>query len=170
MKNRYFIDMDGVLAVYPSKEKAWWEIKGIYELLAPQTQVIKAIKRMRERRNEVFILSAYNKDFANAKDEKNYWLDKYLPEIDEAHRIFTLVGQKKTDYVPNGVQPTDVLLDDYNKNLEAWAEAGGIGVKLLNGLNNRKTWSGVAVRANGTIKNIVDVLTSLAADMEEEVA
>ena len=157
-KNRYFVDMDGVLAVYPDKEKAWWEIKGIFELLTPQERVVKAIKKMVDRGEDVYVLSAYNKDFPHAKEEKNYWLDKHLPEIDQEHRIFTVVGQKKTDYVPGGLRATDVLLDDYNGNLEAWADAGGIGVKLLNGLNNRKTWGGVAVRANGTIKNIVEVL------------
>ena len=107
-------------------------------------------------------------DFPFAKDEKNYWLDKYLPEIDQAHRIFTVVGRKKTDYIPGGVQPTDILLDDYNKNLEAWEAAGGIGIKLLNGLNTRKTWKGTCVRSNVTIKEIFETL--LNADTNIEVA
>lgn len=155
---RYFIDMDGTLAVYPIEIENWWEIEGIFHTLEPQDNAIKAIKRLIKNGQEVYILSAYNADFPSAKEGKNFWLDKYLPEINDEHRIFTVVGTEKTDYVPGGVQSTDVLLDDYNKNLEAWAEAGGIGIKLLNGINNRKTWGGVSVRLNGTIKNIVDVL------------
>lgn len=169
-KTRFYIDMDGTLCVYPDKEAAWWEVDGIFKFLAPQEKVIKAIKRLVENGQDVYILSAYNRNFPNTKAEKDYWLDKYLPEIDETHRIYTLVGQKKTDYVPGGVKITDVLLDDYNKNLEAWAAAGGTGIKLLNGLNNRNTWSGVSVRANGTIKEIVEVLTNVEISLDEEVA
>lgn len=169
-KTRFYIDMDGTLCVYPDMHEAWWEVAGIFKFLAPQEKVIKAIKRLIDNGQEVFILSAYNKNFPNTKAEKDFWLDKYLPEIDEAHRIYTLVGQKKTDYVPGGLKTTDVLLDDYNKNLEAWAAAGGTGIKLLNGLNDRKTWSGVSVRANGTIKEIVDVLMNVEQNLDKEIA
>lgn len=165
-KYKYYIDMDGTLAIYPDKNEPWWTVPGIFKFLAPQEKVIKAIKRLIAAGQEVFILSAYNKDFPNTKAEKDHWLDKYLPEIDKAHRIYTLVGQKKTDYIPDGVKITDVLLDDYNKNLEAWAAAGGTAIKLLNGLNNRSSWSGVSVRANGTIKEIVDVLQNVEATLE----
>ena len=166
-KNRYFSDMDGVLAVYPDKNEAWWEFPKIFRYMAQQEKVVKALKKMIANGEEVFIISAYNADFPDAVEGKNYWLDKYLPEIDKEHRIFTVVGKKKTDYVPGGVQPTDVLLDDYNGNLEAWVEAGGIGIKLLNGLNNKKTWEGACVRANGTIKEIVETLTNTAKYFEE---
>lgn len=164
---RYFCDMDGVICAYPSTTEPWWEVPGIFKYLTPQDKVIKAVKRLIENGQEVYILSAYNANFPNTRAEKDHWLDRYLPEIDTAHRIYTLVGQKKTDYVPGGVHIADVLLDDYNKNLEAWAEVGGTGIKLLNGLNNRNTWSGVSVRANGTIKEIVDVLLNVERGLEK---
>lgn len=165
---RYYFDMDGVLATYPSKTENWWEVIGVFKFMIPQDKVLKAAKQLIAAGEEVYILSAYNADFPFAKDEKNYWLDKYLPEIDQAHRIFTVVGRKKTDYIPGGVQPTDILLDDYNKNLVAWEAAGGIGIKLLNGLNTRKTWKGTCVRSNVTIKEIFETL--LNADTNIEVA
>lgn len=167
---RIFFDMDGTLAVYPSTTEPWWEVKDIFKYLAPIATSIKAAKRLIEAGYEVYILSAYNANFPQTMRDKDYWLDKYLPEVDADHRIYTLVGQSKAEAVPGGIQSDDILIDDYNKNLETWADAGGIGVKLLNGLNNRKTWSGISVRANGTIKQIVDVLTSLATSIEDEVA
>lgn len=163
---RYFVDLDGTLCVYPSTTEPWWEVPGIFKFLTPQEKVIKAVKRLIENGQEVFILSAYNKNFPSTMAEKDHWLDKHLPEVDNAHRIYTLVGESKAAAVPGGIQPTDVLLDDYNKNLEMWSEAGGTGIKLLNGLNNRKSWRGVSVRANGTIKEIEAVLTRIENDLE----
>lgn len=36
----------------------------------------------------------------------------------------------------------DILIDDYNENLELWREYGGTAVKYLNGINNPYSWSG----------------------------
>ena len=69
--------------------------------------------------------------------------------------------------MPEGLQPTDVLLDDYNNNLENWVEHGGIGIKLLNGINSKRSWDGVSVRAKGTIKGIVECLVEIDDILEE---
>ena len=44
---------------------------------------------------EVNILSAYLTDSQYALQEKNEWLDRYLPEIDQTHRIFVPCGSDK---------------------------------------------------------------------------
>ena len=160
---RYFFDMDGTLAQYPDLTERWWECPGIFKFLAPQDKVIKAVKRLIESGQEVYILSAYNKDFPETVRDKNFWMDKYLPEIDMDHRIYTLVGESKTNYIPGGVKPTDVLIDDYNKNLQQWEEATGISVKLLNGLNSKCSWKGHFVKAYGTIKEIAETLLNVNA-------
>lgn len=167
LKLRYFVDMDGTLAVYPDLEEKWWECPGIFKFLTPQEKVVKAIKRLIKNNQEVFVLSAYNAEFPETIEDKNYWLNKHLPEIDEAHRIYTLVGKPKTDYIEGGVHATDVLLDDYNKNLEKWAAVGGTGIKLLNGLNNKNSWSGISVSSNGTIKEIVEVLMNVEKNLKD---
>lgn len=164
---RYFVDMDGTLAVYPQEEGRWWERPGIFAEMEPQEKVIEAVKRIMEAGHEVYTLSAYNREFPGTVDEKNYWLDKYLPELSYDNRIYTLVGDKKTDYVPGGVTENDVLLDDYNENLEAWAEAGGIGVKLLNGINHPETWDGVSVQGHGSIKHIAEALFEIDGILED---
>ena len=69
--------------------------------------------------------------------EKNAWLDKWLPEIDAAHRIFPAVGTSKADCVEGGVTKDDYLLDDYNKSLRQFEAAGGSAVKCHNNLNQR---------------------------------
>jgi hypothetical protein len=164
---RYFVDMDGTLAVYPTDRECWWEEPGVFRTLEPQDKVIKAVKKLINAGHEVYTLSAYHKEVTETVDEKNDWLDQYLPEIDYDHRIFTHVGTEKTEYIPYGLQEDDVLLDDYNPNLVNWAEKGGIGIKLLNGINSAKSWDGVSVHANGSIKNIVEVLTEIDDILED---
>ncbi|MEE0929946.1 MAG: hypothetical protein UIM53_03015 [Acutalibacteraceae bacterium] len=158
---RYFIDMDGTLAVYPSVTERWWEVPNIFRYLAPQKKVIDAVKQLIKAGCEVYILSAYNAQYPESKACKDYWVDTYLPEIDSAHRIYSIVGTDKFSYVPGGIKPDDVLLDDYNGNLTKWKSAGGIGVKLLNGINNRKSWDGVSVRGYRTTKEIYEALVGL---------
>lgn len=169
-KIRYWLDLDGTCCYYPIELSGnWWENEGVFISMRPQEKVIKAVKRLIKNGADVYILSAYNKDFPFAKEEKIQWVAKYLPEIPLEKQIYTIVGENKADFIPGGVRPTDVLLDDYTKNLENWAfENNGIAIKLLNGINHKKSWNGVSVRANGTIKDIVNVLTNIQNALEEE--
>lgn len=142
-KQRLFVDMDGTLAVFtPVDELEKLYEQGYFLNLKPIPNVVEAIKEI-IRNNpeiEVNILSAYLIDSPFALEEKNEWLDKYLPEIDKAHRIFTPCGCDKKDYIPGGVKETDFLLDDYTHNLKLW-QPPARGIKLLNGINHtRGTW------------------------------
>ena len=158
-KRRYFIDIDGTLAVYISKEYAWWEIESIFRYLQPQEYVIKAIKSLIANQEEVYIISAYHQHTPQVKYDKIFWLQKYLPEVSLNHQIYTLCGEDKTTYIPNGVHSTDILLDDFNRNLENWRDAGGTSIKLLNGLNSKESWDGEYVYSTDTDKEILEVLT-----------
>ena len=164
-KNRYFIDIDGTLAVYISKEYAWWEIDGIFRYLEPQEQVLKAIKDLIYNNEEVYIVTAYHRHTPQVKYDKIYWLQKHLPEVSLDHQIYTLCGEDKTTYIPNGVKPTDILLDDFNRNLENWRKVGGTSIKLLNGLNSKHSWGGHFIDAQEPSENIFNTLLNI--HMEE---
>lgn len=161
---RYFIDIDGTLAVYISKEYAWWEIDGIFRYLQPQEQVVKAVKTLIHNNEEVYIITAYHRHTPQVKADKIYWLGKYLPEIKLDHQIYTLCGEDKTAYIPNGVKPTDILLDDFNKNLENWKTVGGTSIKLLNGLNSKHSWNGATIEANDTSEAILKALLNVRTE------
>ena len=160
-KKRYFIDIDGTLAVYISKDYAWWEIDGIFRHLMPQEHVLKAIKDLIHTNEEVYIISAYHRQTPQVKDDKIYWLKKYLPEINLAHQIYTFCGEDKTAYIPDGVRITDVLLDDFNKNLENWRDAGGTSIKLLNGLNSKSSWNGISIGVHEASEDILNKLQNI---------
>lgn len=144
---RLFVDMDGTLAEFKevdTLEKLYEQ--GYFANLASHENVLQGIKAFigENKNTEVFVLSSVLSDSEYALKEKNEWLDKYLPEIDQEHRIFSPCGEPKASYVPGGIDENDYLLDDYTKNLMEWNTARGI--KLMNGINgNEGKWE----RLNG---------------------
>lgn len=135
---RIFVDMDGTLAEFRTVDtmETLYE-KGYFANLPAHENVIEGLKTfMKENPEvEVYILSSVLEDSPYAQNEKNAWLDQYIPEIDAEHRIFSSCGSAKCEFVPSGVKEGDILLDDYSKNLHEWP---GDAIKLMNGINGTK--------------------------------
>lgn len=165
-ESRLLIDMDGTLAKFTPVDtlETLYE-EGYFRNLEPLQNVVDAVKEIIRNHPEkqVYVMSAVLSDSRYAIQEKNEWLDRYLPEIDQEHRIFPPCGENKLDYVPGGIRPTDYLLDDYTYNLMLW-EPPAKGIKLLNGINHtRGTWNGNMLRFDkqpeelaGNIMEILD--------------
>ena len=140
-KSRLFIDLDGTVARFydasPNYLEEMYE-KGYFRNLQPYEKMTEGIKLFMEQHKdvEVFTLSAkVNGEPPYCEAEKQEWLDEYLPEIDREHRLFTEIGRNKAEYIPNGINNTDVLYDDYNKNLIDWENSGGVALKCHNNIN-----------------------------------
>lgn len=162
---RLLVDMDGTLAKFNQVDtlEILYE-EGYFRSLEPLRNVIDAIKEIIRTHpdKQVYVMSSVLSDSRYALQEKNEWLDKYLPEIDMQHRIFPPCGDNKLDYVPGGIRQTDCLLDDYTHNLVLW-EPPAKGIKLLNGINHtHETWKGNMLRYDKSpselAENIVDIL------------
>ncbi len=152
MKNRVFLDMDGVLCEYKAEASVEdMEEKGYFRNLRPRPAMIEAVKYLLENTDaEVFVLSAVLPQIkADATADKNAWLNEHLPMIDQAHRIFPVCGTDKAE-AAGGVTKGDVLFDDYSANLAGWHSAGGTAVKILNEVNgkNRTFTSGPRLRVS----------------------
>lgn len=162
-KRRLFVDMDGTLAKFtPVDEIETLYERGYFRNLAPLTAVTTAISNLAAFNSdvEVYVLSSYLTDSEFALDEKNAWLDRYLPDVNKAHRIFVPCGSKKADFV-RGLCDTDFLLDDYTYNLNEW-QPPARGIKLLNGINNtRGTWQYDRVAYNTTGEALAQQLTDI---------
>ena len=162
---RFFIDMDGVLCVWKpaSGEEALYE-KGFFATMRPHQCAVAAVNEMISSGCDVYLLSKYLEDGDFAFTEKNGWVDKQLPGIPEDHRIFVPHLADKSDYVPGGIQPTDVLLDDYTVNLREWESSGGIAVKFMNGVNGKNgSWTGKKVGLDRS--KIIRTLRAVARDV-----
>ena len=144
---RLFVDMDGTLTEFlPQASMAPLYEKGYFRNLPPHVGVVQAIRSLilDHPEVEVYILSAYLTDSPYALDEKNAWVDAYLPQLDAAHRLFVPNGSDKRACIRD-LRANDVLLDDYTKNLLRWQPSRGI--KLINAINHtKKTWTGASVR------------------------
>lgn len=142
MKKRLFLDIDGTLAQFHDVDKTFIEAmwtQGFYTSLKPFDNLVNGIKLFIKENPDVdvYVLSAYlDTEPPFVVDEKNEWLDTYLPEIPKARRIFTRAGDNKADYIGE-IGSGDYLVDDYNKNLHEFAEAGGHSIKFRNDVNHR---------------------------------
>ncbi len=161
---RVFIDMDGVLATF-HQDKSLEEIAvpGYWVSLEPQQNVVDAVRsllRSKDDDTEYYILSAVLNEKAAA--EKIEWNRYYLPELPLDAMLMVPYGETKTSFVKKEtgyVSETDILVDDFTKNLKSWH---GIGVKVLNRINNtKKTWQGYVINGNGTANIIKDSLKAI---------
>jgi len=152
---RVFFDMDGVLAEYKQLELSELYKKGYFRKLKPYRESLKAIKKLSsDPEFEVYTLSAYLEDSKYALKEKKIWFRKYFRR-NNITPIFIPCGSNKADAVPGGIRSTDILIDDYNKNLRDW-EKYAVAIKFLNGINHKHgSWKGL------TAKNNFDDLTSV---------
>lgn len=163
-RQRLFVDMDGTLAVFTPVDtlETLYE-EGYFLHLKPQQNVVDAVKQIitNNPEIEVFILSAYLSDSAYALKEKNAWLDHFLPELDQKHRIFMPCGCDKKQAIQGGIRSNDYLLDDYTANLNAW-EPPAKGIKLLNGINHTKgTWLKNRIRMNRKPQELANIIVSV---------
>lgn len=145
MKKTYY-DMDGTLANFDGKPNALQRFAvepGFFTDLAPTSlcEALSLATTLPEVAANTHILSASPNEQADA--DKMIWLKANLPHI-PAENIHIIRGgagadERKAAFAKDG----SILVDDYSKNLITWEQAGGIGVKALNGNNGSgRTWKG----------------------------
>ena len=105
---RIFVDMDGTLARFHDEVKyleRMWE-EGFFKELKPFEEIVDSIHILKRDNPEaeIFILSAaIEGEPPYCQQQKHEWLDRYLPEIDRSHRIFTEISKPKADYIEGGI-------------------------------------------------------------------
>lgn len=160
--------MDGTLSRFHDEalylERMWEE--DFFQNLKPFEQIVNAVNELSKRSDvEVFVLSAaIEGEPPYCQAQKHNWIDKYLPNIDSEHRIFTKVGTDKTKYILNGISKDDFLCDDYNKNLDEWKQSGGTSIKCKNNINHRglvdPLWTGPIIENDNPPNHITDKFLS----------
>jgi hypothetical protein len=76
------------------------------------------------------ILSAYAQWDLRSKTEKLDWIKKHLGNV-PSDRINIVKRSHKQDFAMGKTGP-NILIDDYQKNIDEWRAAGGIGILYKN--------------------------------------
>lgn len=141
---RIFVDMDGVIAKWEDASIEEVATKGYFTGCEAEEKLIAALHRLAEANYDVKILSAVFQDNHSAADKKQ-WLSKHCPFIQEKDMLFVPYGEDKSSFI-EAPADTDILLDDFSKNLRTWH---GIGIKVYNGINGTHgTWCGYSIHTN----------------------
>lgn len=171
MHKRYYIDMDGTLVkydrnAYTGKNPLFLQPGQHYFLnLEPDRKMLafvdKLIKLCRYTGDEVFILtsipmagSIFNEHF----HDKIIWLAKWLPAIDITHIIISVTNKRDAaEYINNHkLTKNDILIDDYNKNLNDWINGSGIAYKYSNGINNPLSYNGPILEIKDSVNKALE--------------
>ena len=158
-----FIDMDGTVAKFYYKKNCLEKMyeQGYFENL-PSYAITKYIDNFAKKDTcvKIYILSAcINSPYCES--EKVAWLLKNMPNINPKNFIFTKVGESKVEkakaIIENWYDYTNILLDDYSKNLEDWNNNETcIGIKFLNGINDTtKSWQGEKIKTFNQLEKIL---------------
>lgn len=176
---RVFFDMDGTLNKITDslmdengsvQLEKMYKTENFFEHIEPEKNMIELVNKLSEQGVEVFSLSSCELgDPPGFEKQKDKWLDKHNVNIAQENRIYVPYGEDKTDYIPGGLQDGDVLVDDYNLNLEEWQkkaadkEVNAKAVKAVNKLNDKGL--GALGGDKGNIWDGDRIYTSFSADL-----
>lgn len=109
-------------------------------------EILMAHQRATDSKDKTFILSSikvgnmFNEHF----HDKLLRTMELIPQMPIENILFSV--SEKHDCVPfitgKKLSTQDVLIDDFNPNLNAWTEAGGTAFKYCNGINNPSSYDG----------------------------
>ena len=153
---KIFVDMDGTLAEWRTDVNYEEVLKpGYFANLRPQMGVVNLLRELDEKElAQIFILGCVIPN-GHAKKEKLSWLEKFCPFIPKANIIFIKDGCNKNSACQS---ESDILLDDYSKNLHEWS---GVGVKVMNGVNGHHgSWHGRRFNINDDVERMIDAILS----------
>lgn len=176
-KKTLWSDEDGVIAVYephayrPDKNQTpLWMQPDIhyYENLTPDMRIISVYQNLQTRyRLPVIVLTnitdmePLSTEHAN---DKYKWTKKHLPYLNMDNQFFPIQIPKCQFAIWKLQRPlmkTDILISDYNHDLVPWENAGGTGVKYLNGINSEDSFPGAKIYPEWSTDQIQDYILSL---------
>lgn len=180
-----YFDMDGVLAKYdrnaykedPVTHERLFEMKNkhYFRYVPADDKMTNVLFHLSDKMHNIksgleiqtHVISTLSKKssaFIEQYDDKLAWLHEnvknfptteFYPALGEKRDIAVLIRGKK-------LNPTDILIDDYNVNLKSWRRAGGTAIKYLNGVNSAESWNGPYIDQAMSSSEIIRMLEILA--------
>lgn len=164
-----YLDMDGFLAkydygIYLQTNPAWNEVGShVFRNVKIDMFAYNIVKGLSDvMGGDLYVLTSVCGMNAGIRNEqimdKMLWLSANYPQINLCNFIACDSDKRNTISKIKGFRLTksDILIDDYKKNLFAWNEAGGTGIKYLNGINSVGCWPGPVVERPDPTKSVSD--------------
>lgn len=164
---RLFIDSDGTLFEWKVGASLYEVTQpGYFSNLKPMENVIEGIKMFHEKHPDIELrIATHTLCNEYALKEKRESFKKYVPFIKLIQ--FIPYGTDKNDYI-KVISKDDYLLDDFSQNCFKWEEAGGIAIKLRNGINSKHgTWQGNAIHSDVPAWLFCEILEKIIIEKKE---
>ena len=173
LKPVFFVDMDGVIALYdrfaydrnngPEPNIALFEYEPAHYFRScrPDNDALNILQDLLSIKTaHVFIMTSVAPHIPWAVEDKKIWLRKHCPYIDIDKQVI-IARQNKSEMALaklnslgiDNLNKLTYLIDDFNPNLFKWGEKGGTAVKYLNGINSPESWPGLYITGREQIQN-----------------
>ena len=114
-----------------------------------------------------FVSSISNKssDALLQCQDKSEWLLSNIAFATDSK--FIPSATKKADVISarlgRNLTPRDILIDDFNEELNTWKEAGGTAIKYVNDVNTKESYNGLYLDRDMTSEQIIDYLKIISS-------
>lgn len=155
-----FFDMDGVLSIFygpiglpnDNREYPINQLNHYFKYAKPNPQIQEFIKTLQNKQISLYLVTHTTEmdkelDLQHMYD-KQVWLETHYPNVfSPEHKIVIpnqTVSKAKAVQITTGIniKKTDILIDDYNKNLTDWTDKGGTAIKFINNKNSADSFTG----------------------------
>lgn len=82
-----------------------------------------------KKHNPTILTGCPSASFAKSEIGKRSWLEKHREIFGEHTKMIVCLTKDKPKHM---IKPGDILIDDHQKNIDAWQAAGGIGILFKN--------------------------------------
>jgi len=173
MYKNYYFDMDGVVVeyqrhAYEGNDPLFMRKNQHYfKDLNPDRKMLEVIDKMHQRSrytgDRIYLLTSipmsgaiFNEHF----HDKIHWAHTWLPYLDIDSILISVTSKRDAvEYIQNHqLSDNDILIDDYNKNLNDWRKAGGHAIKYCNGINSPESFSGMKIYSTQSVIEILKCL------------
>lgn len=157
MRPRIYLDLDGVMADFDAHfpavfgldhralaDDAMWEIinahPSYFRDMPPCGGAIDFFREI-EHLDPIILTACPKSNYVNAATQKREWVREHLSR--DIMVLPVMGGRHKPLFMH---APGDILIDDYERNIELWRAAGGVGIRHVNFLTTAATVSKLAGR------------------------
>lgn len=176
----FYIDMDGVVARYDRSayigDTPMYRNKTLnyFRDLPPDPKMIAVVNKLLELKQDVVMFTSVDNVGSYALvmiHDKIEWLHKNIPNLDTDKQFLASLSSKRsiaeaikfnsshTHINGQVLSIDDILIDDWNNNLNDWHDAGGTAIKYNNGINDPESFDGINLDIVMTTDDIVELLT-----------